>query len=167
MSLYLAHLDHVADEMESKWGVDRLPHLVGEEMRARFHAQQDRLNDAIEAGDEDRTMKAASAMERAWKTLDTIAMADAQLPAIHKCWETTLPDGRVLAIIKDRRAYKTPKRADVIFTLDEVARIVAGMPELVLAAKAKFRGAEITDIGDTFDWKRGDELPEGLMEDVA
>jgi len=73
----------------------------------------------------------------------------------------------VLAVIRDSRAYKTPKRADVIFTLDEVAKIVAGMPELVLAAKAKFKGAQITDIGDTFDWKRGDELPESLGGNAA
>ncbi len=159
MNLYLKHLDHVADEMESKWGVDRLPHLVGEDLRARFYAQKERLDEAIEAGDHDRLMKAAQGMERAWNTLDTLAMANAQIPAIHKVWETTLPDGRTLAVVKDRRAYKTPKKADLIFTLDEVAKIIGELPELVINAKAKFPGAEITDIRDTIDWKRGDDLP--------
>jgi hypothetical protein len=70
-----------------------------------------------------------------------------------------LPDGRTLAVVKDRRAYKTPKKADLIFTLDEVAKIIGELPELVINAKAKFPGAEITDIRDTIDWKRGDDLP--------
>jgi hypothetical protein len=42
---------------------------------------------------------------------------------------------------------------------DEEAKIIGELPELVIQAKAKFPGAEITDIRDTIDWKRGDELP--------
>jgi hypothetical protein len=152
----LEHLDAVAEEMEAKWGVDRLPHLVGKDLREKFLAQQAYTDSAIAAHDH-TTIPAAEAMERAWRTLDTVAMADGQLTAIHRVWQTTMPDGRVLAVAKDRRSYKAVK-ADVFMTIDEVAQVVVGMPDLVAKAKAAFPGATITGVSD-FDFEVGDEVP--------
>ena len=40
-------LDHVAVEMERKWGVGRLRLLVSDLLRAKFDAQKDKLDAAI------------------------------------------------------------------------------------------------------------------------
>lgn len=86
-------------------------------------------------------------------------MTDGQLPVMHRLWETTMPDGRVLMIGKDKRFYKSAARkADLFMTLEEVARIICEMPELVIKAKIAFPGSVITSIGE-WDPAVGDELP--------
>jgi len=44
----LVRYDEAVTKLEMKWGVDRLPWLVGRELREKFDMQMDRLNEAIE-----------------------------------------------------------------------------------------------------------------------
>ncbi|MDA1133256.1 MAG: hypothetical protein O2905_08575, partial [Proteobacteria bacterium] len=58
-------LDHLALDMERKWGVDRLRLLVADPLRARFDAQKDKLDAAVVANEERYVRAQAEGMKRA------------------------------------------------------------------------------------------------------
>ena len=47
-----------------------------------------------------------------------------------------------------------------VFTLEEVGRLIDGLPDAVLETKRVFPGAKVTRVGEPeIDWEKGDELP--------
>ena len=49
LKAHIDGVDHIAQRMEAKWGVGRLPLLVDAEMRAKFYRQGQRMREALEA----------------------------------------------------------------------------------------------------------------------
>lgn len=48
-----------------------------------------------------------------------------------------------------------------MFTVDEIAQLIDGLPDLLLETKQVFPGAKITRVGKPeIDWERGDDLPD-------
>jgi hypothetical protein len=66
-------LDQVAVVMERKWGVGRLRLIVSDFLRAKFDEQKDRLDAAIQSGEENYVRIHCDGMKRAWSTLDRAA----------------------------------------------------------------------------------------------
>ena len=48
-----------------------------------------------------------------------------------------------------------------MFTIDEIALVIDGLPDAVLEAKKVFPGAAVTAVRERkpIDWEKGDELP--------
>jgi hypothetical protein len=63
-------------------------------------------------------------------------------------WEGVTPDGTVVAIVKndlDLRLVAAQGRHVEVYTLDEIARLLAAYPALA-AAKVSFPGAQVTRV---------------------
>lgn len=145
---YLDGADETAAEMESKWGVDRLRLLVGPELREKFDRQRYLLNQAIWHGDLEAVRRESGRMVIAWQALDRTALAAGKQPLAPQVWEVALADGSVAAIVPDAthaRAVNADGRQVAVYTLEEIARLLAAYPQLA-EAKLTFPGAVITEI---------------------
>lgn len=149
-------VDAVAQEMETRWGVERLPLLVDADMRARFMRQCQKWRDALEEAfaakmltrdQMDRVKSSSAAMERAWRALDGAATNAGGKPISAETWECVLADGSLAVIVRTNAEAGHVIREDRktnVWTLDEVARAIDHLPEMVRAAKETFPGAQVT-----------------------
>jgi hypothetical protein len=98
-------------------------------------------------------------MKRAWTALDRAATQGGAPHA--EVWECVLPStGEVVAIVRGDPA-TVATSCQRVFTLDEVARLIDGLPDAVNAVKQAFPGSEITEVRrkPPVNWQTGDELP--------
>lgn len=163
---YTDGADHLAHEMERKWGCGRLRLLVDNELRARFDSQRLKLNQAIRHGELEDVMREGLRMQNAWRALDAAAASGGAVERSAEVWEITLPDGRVAALVRDcgaAGAILASGRAVNVYTLDEIANLIHGFPEIV-KIKETFPGAEVTRVGpicdplESWDEDSGDEI---------
>ena len=154
-------LDHVAHAMERKWGVGRLRLLVGDLPRAKFDAQKDKLDAAIESGRETYVRVHAEGMRRAWQFLDKAAAEAGHEPLSPEVWECVLPEsGEVVAIVRTEAEAHHVCRDARVFTLSEIARLIDALGDTVLETKRVFPNALIERIGKPeIDWDKGDPIP--------
>lgn len=164
-----AHLDGVDElalRMERKWGADRLRLLVDAEWRMKFDSQRLKYRQAIWGGDLDDVIREAGRMANAWRKLDEIADLAGADPLSPQVWETTLPNGRVVALVRDgadAKAVIADGRHVDVYTLDEIGRLIAGYPDLA-KVKEVFPGATVTRVSSIRDPLReledlNDEIP--------
>ena len=120
--------DQVALEAEAKWGAGRLRLLVSPELREKFDRQRYLFNQAIWHGDLEAVRVQSARMAAAWRALDAAAEAG-QCPHLDPAvWEARLEDGTVAAIVRspeDARAVARDGRKLVVYTLEEIARILS------------------------------------------
>jgi len=149
---YLDEADQTAAEMDAKWGVDRLRLLVGPELREKFDRQRYLLNQAIWHDELEGVRRESMRMVKAWLALDKVADAAGKERLAPCVWEVAVDgaDGQissyVAAIVPDNvHAHRVVAegRKVVVFTLDEIARLLAVMPA-VAKAKQAFPGASVT-----------------------
>lgn len=155
-------LDQVALAMERKWGVGRLRLLVSDFLRAKFDEQKDRLDLAIQSGDERFITAQAQGMTRAWSALDRAAHDAGERPLAPQVWECVLPStGEVVSLVRTAAEAHHVARECRVFTTDEVAVLIEAVGDGVLDIKQKFPGATVTGIRRKapVDWERGDEIP--------
>jgi hypothetical protein len=138
----------IASEMEKKWGVDRLRLLVDKDLRVKFDRQRYKFNRAIWYGELSDVITESKRMVAAWKALDRAALAAGSLEAAPEVWEVALENGRLVAILRDWRdaaifERQRQDRSTMVYTLEEVARLIHAFPEVV-RAKEMFRGGEVT-----------------------
>ena len=154
-------VDLVAVGMERRWGAGRLRLLVEPELRARFDSQRRKLDVAIREGELEDIRRESRRMIAAWKALDKAAQAAGKPATAPPCWEVTLGDGTVAAIVRDDEAASLVQhegRRMVVYTLAEVASILTAQSQWVTAAKLTFPGATVTRIRTPAD-PLDDELP--------
>ena len=164
-------VDQVTDALERKWGVGRLRLLVGDGLRERFDRQWAKWQAAYAAQDLEAVRAHSEAMRRAWAALEQAAIAAGHQILATEVWETRMPNGRVLGIVRslpEAHALAGDGRERDIWTLDEVGRVLTAWDAYrwVEASHAHFPGAQITALrltprGSEFDWKLGDEIPFG------
>lgn len=161
----LETLDETAFGMERKWGIGKLRLLVSEDLRSRFDAQAEKLNAALEAGQQNLIDVQAEGMKRAWAALDKAAESSGRHPVSAEIWEVRLPkSNKLIAIVRtqdDALRVATPDRE--AWTLQEISLLIEHAGHLVGDIKRAFPGAEIQQIhGKTqapFDWSKGDDIP--------
>jgi hypothetical protein len=135
-----AHIDgadDLAEAMEQKWGVGRLRLLVGAELREKFDRQRYLYNQAIWNGDLESVRKQSARMQAAWRALDKAATDAGCQQADPDFWECCLDDGSI-ALIARQDCHRSPLTGEgrrlVVYTLDEIARLLSAFPAI---AKAK------------------------------
>ena len=159
----LHRYDDVVSQYEMRWGVDRLPWLVGTELRERFEAQMQKLNKAIDDRHDvehqvEVTLRGVAALEQA-----AIERGAQQLTGDYI--ETAMPDGRVLAITKtswDVAKVKRENRDLVVYSAEEVATLIAGFEEkqkTLTTIKETFPAAVVEKVLPTGDVPFDDEIP--------
>jgi hypothetical protein len=140
--------DATAIEMERRWGAGRLRLLVSTELREKFDRQRFLYNSAIHHGDLEEVQRQAARMTSAWQALDRAAETVGALELSPLVWEVPLKDGTVVALVQsyeDGAAVNRESRKVVVYTLEEIARMLDNYREVV-DAKLTFPGATITAI---------------------
>ena len=154
-------LDQVAIDMERKWGVGRLRLLVSDFLRAKFDAQKDKLDAAIDTNLEQYVRAQAEGMKRAWAALDRAATEAGARPLSPEVWECVLPtSSEVVSIVRTEAEAHHVARESRVFSLDEIARLIEALGDTVLEIKRVFPGATVSRIGKPeIDWEKGDDIP--------
>lgn len=162
--------DQACVDMGRKWGEGRLRLVISTELREKFDRQWMLFNEAIKFGDLEAVKIQSARMVRAWAAADREATGLGVQPLSPEVWETTTPDGEVLAIVKTRdEASKViaEGRAVRVVTLDEIGNLLGKHFGQVLNVLAAFEGARVVAIRepapinlvDAFDHRGGgDEL---------
>jgi len=164
-------VDIIALAMEQKWGVDRLRLLVDKELREKFDRQRYLTNQAVWHGELEDVRRECRRMINAWRALDRAAEAAGASQVAGEVWECAGASGTVYALVRhpsDARHVQASGRLVNVFTLDEIANLLDGFPELA-KVKETFTGAAVTRvrtiIGDPLHGvssskaKLDDELP--------
>lgn len=155
LTAYLAGVDQAAKTAEDAWGAGRLPLLVSDELRAKFMRQGARFERVyaeawstamLSRAQLDAVISAAGGMQRAWQALDKAARDAGHEPKSPDVWEAVLADGTVACIVRtnaDASKVLRDGRALNVWTLEEVARAIDHLPEVVCATKIAFPGAQL------------------------
>ena len=158
--------DKVASEFERKWGIDRLPELVGAELRERFWEAVHRLNVAIDKNDPEEVRRHADAAARGWYALDRAAVAAGAIPPSGEGYDARIDETRVLRVcrtIEDATASQRERPDVVAVSVEEIARLWKVWDERDILAQAKqaFPGAEILEVREKTGEKGAlnDEIP--------
>ena len=140
-------LDQLALAMERKWGVDRLRLLVSDLLRAKFDEQKDRLDQALATNNEAFVRAQVEGMRRAWTALDRAACDAGETLLAPQVWECVLRDtGEIVSLVRTEAEAHHLARAGRVFTLAEVATLIAALGNGVLEAKKQFPGATVTGV---------------------
>ncbi len=158
--------DALASQMEAKWGIGRLRLLVSNELREKFDRQRLKLNEAIQTGEVADVQREATRMVNAYMALNDAAEAASKHPLSPEVWEVRLPNGALAALVRsteEAHAVIRDGRQMAVYTLDEIANLLAGFPALA-KAKECWAGATVTqvrtNIGDPLDGlELNDEIP--------
>jgi hypothetical protein len=157
-------LDHLAREMETRWGVGRLRLLVGDFLRTKFDAQTEKFNAALQEGKPEFVAVQAEGMRRAWAYLDKAAREAGHRPLDPNVWEIFLPSaGIAVALVRTEAEAHAVAKDRVVFTTKEIGMLLEKMPPAIRRVKEHFPGALITGFRSKtpkpFDWSKGDDIP--------
>jgi len=160
-----------ANEMNRRWGFNRLPHIVGLDLMQKFKAQQFKWRKAcmecvgsMLLEDLERVKTHGDAMIRAYAALEREALAMGKHPAPPGQWEFALSDGRPVVLVRTRAEMGNVTRepAAQVWCLEEIGEIISRFPELVLA-KDVFPDAEVIRLAPGPEER---ELVDDLLEDI-
>jgi hypothetical protein len=114
-------------EMEKKWGIDRLPSLVSDELAARFASAASKLQEAEKAGEFKEIADRAEIMRRGWLKLDEAASSAGAEPFKYPdVFQGKRPDGKKFLVVQDstHSAYVNQVTGFSVFCMDEIAGIL-------------------------------------------
>jgi hypothetical protein len=154
-------LDEIATTMERTWGVGRLRRLVGDDLRAKFDAQKDKLDAAIVTNQLHYIRAQADGMRRAWTALDKAANEAGHRPLSPEVWECILPgSGEVVAIVRSEAEAHHVCRDVRAFAIAEIGHLIEVLGPTVLEAKRVFPGEKLGAIRTSAVKEvPGDEIP--------
>ena len=158
--------DHLAAQMETKWGCGRLRLLVSTELRERFDRQRLKLNEALWRGTLQDVLREAPRMATAWRVLDKAAEQAGAKPLDLRVMEAVLANGSIAVIVPDNmqaHLVAHENRRCQIYTLEEIARLLDGYPGLA-RIKETFPGATVTAVRRSVDDPL-DTLPTELLDE--
>jgi len=154
--------DRAIAEAEVVWGADRLPYLVGEDLRLKWWRNVEALNKAIFENDVEQVEIAVPRMIKGIAVLIEQATAAGQKPIEPDVWETTMGD-KVLRVVRSWPEHAAPvdKRPNVVtYSLEEIARILqAREMSVVNSVKETWPGASVQRVKSPTDAELDDEIP--------
>ena len=148
----MAKLDH-----EKVYGIGRVLELVDAEFRRKFHAQRERIAEAVKARDEERLEKASKGLVAAYKALTRWAegVGLERMPKID-CMEHRMGDGSLMVVVrqeKDRIWYEQFRKepgARSVWTLQELEAVMnAPTLKQVREIKAALPGTKMVPVEAT------------------
>lgn len=167
----IANVTEHANEMNRRWGFNRLPLIVGIDLMQKFKAQQFKWQRACMEcigscmpADLERVKAHGEAMKRAYAALEREALALGKQPAPPGQWEFALADGTPIVLVRTRaemgNVNREPKAQ--VWCLEEIGEIISRFPELVLAKDA-FPEMEIVRMAPGPEVR---ELVDDILEDI-
>lgn len=172
---FLDEVTLLADRMESKWGAGQLRLIVGPELRDKFDRQRFLLNQAMYYGELEDVRVQSQRMIKAWNALDRAASEAGHSVQLPEVWDHISENGNVYAFVRNRddaKVYMRPGRESMLYTLEEVCRILDAQRGLT-EAKEAFPGSEVIgvqkrSVGDVLDdiWDTSRSLDDPLDDDI-
>jgi hypothetical protein len=161
----LAPFDHMAHQMDLKWGVDRLVELVTPEMAEKYGSAMAKLNAAIDANDPEQVSLRAGVCMRGMEAMDQAATQSGAEPASRDVW-LVQADGREFGLLRDARAWQSVQEKhpglrllterEMVLAIEMYQRSLAG--QMVEQVKSSFPQADVIKIpNDNLE----DEIPFG------
>lgn len=145
MSEAIHALDVVAFEMEKTWGENMLDH-VSKEWRDKFEYQRKRLNDLIDANDDEEAIStAAQSMMRGWRKIDALIRETGVRPAMESVWIVQHPKGGDMAVYNSHSSIGNVPQDMPRFHISEIAGLI---PESVYRVKSLWIDSQIIAIRD-------------------
>jgi hypothetical protein len=154
-------LDDVASGYEAVWGVGKLESLVPPDLARKWDAQKLKLDEAIQAGDENRVRLLVDGCIRGYGALNDAALSAGYKPITPDFWEYKHPSGQIYRVCKNnfdsQSLHKTVDKGVIIMSLGEIInlyhaqqnRIYASLDEKAIPERKK----------DAFDFTVGDQIP--------
>lgn len=161
-----APFDRLYDDMNAKWGIDRLIGLVSPETASRFGSAFDKMNAAIAANDPKETAVRVGVCMRGLAAMDAEATAAGHAPTPPRLIEGEV-EGFHFGIVPDdafRKAYEAERPDLVLFTLHQVGIAMKDRLDnspAVKAAREHFPNAKVTAVRplSNLEQELGDEIP--------
>lgn len=154
--------DRAITAAEAVWGVDRLPYLVGHELRLRWWRNVDALNEAITANDDQKVLAIVPNLVNGIGRLIVEAEKAGEAPLLVDAWEIALNDETILRVVKNVPMGHVKNDADprkvVTWTLAEVARMIEARSS-VNEVKKTFPGATVEAVRSPFAELIDDDIP--------
>lgn len=160
-----------ANEMNRRWGFNRLPHLVSLELLGRFKQQKESWERAcfeccgsLMPADLDRIRPIGEAMKRAYAALEAEAIAQGKSPAPPETWGFELKNGTPVTLVRARSEMGNvePTPGGQVWCLEEIGEIITKLPEL-LATKDAFPQAEVIKLSPSSEAR---DLVDDCLEDI-
>ena len=160
-----------ANEMNRRWGFNRLPHIVSLDQMERFKRQKQKWELACfecctfpTPADFDRVKRQGEAMKRGYAALDAEAMALGRTPAPPGQWGFELKDGTPIILVRSRSEMGNVDRPHgaQVWCLEEIGEIITKFPELVLT-KDQFPEAEVIKMTPSHEVR---ELVDDCLADI-
>jgi len=164
----LAPFDRMSEEMDKKWGVDRLVELVSTETAEKYASAMGKLNKAIADQDPDEVVKRAAVCIRGMQAMDQEAEAAGAEPADQRCLEVVTDDGEVIGILADKDAWKAvqAQRPDMrLYTLHEVQLALTQLDRLAAGCKQAFPGSEVVEVRKKGEAEKAD-APDAMEDEI-
>ena len=158
----LAPFDRAAREMDTRWGIDRLPEMVSPETAARYGRTLGSLNAAIDAEDVETAHDRAAACIRGMKAMDAEAVALGHCP---DAAPVVVLDGFDFGILLDDRQWRKAEKQHPglrLYSLRELAvlaQAAEGNHPLMAPVKDAFPGATVKAVRSKLEKELGDEIP--------
>jgi len=168
---FLDEVTLLADRMESKWGAGQLRLIVGPELRDKFDRQRFLFNQAMYHGELEDVRVQSQRMIKAWNALDRAASEAGHSVQLPEVWDHISENGNVYAFVRNRddaKVYMRPGRESMLYTLEEVCRILDAQRGLTEAKEAfpvsEVIGVQKRSVGDVLDdiWDTSRSLDDPL-----
>jgi len=145
--------DELVNQMDKKWGVDRLPDLVSVETAQKYGSAIAKLNDAIADGVPEVVAARAQVCMRGLHAMDAEATKLGAQGACEDVWE--FAGKKVYGIMRDQRSWKAVKERRPDLKLVSVREVVLALEyyeqkvaKAVDEVKEVFPDAEVIAIND-------------------
>lgn len=122
----VAPFDRKAEEMDEKWGIDRLVELVSAETAAKYGSAMAKFNDAIDAGDPSVTAARAQVCIRGMEAMDAEAAAAGAQRASMDVWEVEVA-GELYGVMRDARSWQAIKAQRPEMTLVSLREVALAL----------------------------------------
>ncbi len=163
MQRWIEKLDSLAVQFDARWGVSALEKLAPFDMAQKWERQKEKINMAIESGNVEIMQQLFDGTKRGYEAMEDAAVALGHKPhGAPVAWTVAMPDGKELAICctaHDAALVQANCRKDstlVIWTLQEIANLIAARGDLITAVKNQPQ--PVLRTREKFDFKKGDEI---------
>lgn len=149
-------VDEAERQAAQEWGAGRLRLLVPHDLRARFDARASAFERAVLYGTLAELEEQATKMGRAWRALDRAAREAGADPLAPVVWEHTMPDGRVVAVVRSEterlHVISQGRRVDV-YTLSALVEAALMWSDAALEPIDTHDGEEVLRPANDRLWK--------------
>lgn len=157
INVWIYRLDEVSREVEARWGIDRLRHLVSPETQVKWERHVSKLDQAIQDGDLAAVRDLAQGAIRGYKKLEDEAVSLHQNKNRPDVWDVHSPAGvhyRICKTVADAQLWAHQQNVNC-YTLQEIAHILDGKQ---LTVMHPVKNEKVNTKPDPFDFKKGDSL---------